>query len=125
MEARIIGPASELGVFESLEFYGQPLTREWSKIDMPDQDVEKLKANRYVELRDGKAKAGKLSTDTDVEDETIKARLDELGVEYSPKASPEALKRTLEKAEKAKAKQDEEEAEVLAEAARIQNEQAQ
>lgn len=118
IEARIIGPESELGVFGSLDFYGHSLTREWSEIDADKETRNKLAGNRYVEIRgDAKAKDG--SDEVDV----IRARLDELGVKHDGRESLKTLQGKLDKAEAAKAKQDEEEAEVLAEAARIQAEQ--
>ncbi len=132
-EARIIGPSSELGFFDTLDFFGNPLTREFSEINVSPDELRKLQANRFVEVK-GAAQSGNPFADQEAAEQaqrdadqtaSIKARLDELGVEYAPRANLKTLQGALDKAEKAKAAQDEEEAEALAEAERIQAEQAQ
>ena len=51
-EARLIGPASELGdVSEGLEFYGNTITRDWGEVDLTAEQIEKAKGNRYIELK--------------------------------------------------------------------------
>lgn len=54
MKARIIASAAEIGPFEVLTFYGQPLTRDWSGPLNVRPDVErKLRGNRFLEVKDG------------------------------------------------------------------------
>lgn len=134
MKARIIGPASELGAFESLNFFGQGLTREWSAdFKATPEVVAKLQANKYVEVKgvtasdsafdhDGDGKPGGSKPSLTAESETVKARLDELGVSYAANASSKTLKGLLEKAEAAQAKAEEEAAEAQAEADRLAEE---
>jgi hypothetical protein len=58
MKARLIGPEEELGeVYKPLDFFGHKLTKEWSDINPTPAQLEKLKANRYVELKGLPAKA--------------------------------------------------------------------
>lgn len=118
MDARIVGPEAELGdVRSGVNFYGATLTREWSKVDFNGDALAKAKANKFVELRDGKGKAAASTVPEEAEEETVKARLDELGVEFSDKDKLPALKSKLDKAERAQAKA-EEEADAAEEAAR-------
>lgn len=127
MKAKVIGPASELGQFETLNFYGHEIGREFSDINPTADVLAKLEANRFVELK-GSAKAtnapGSSQTpgpsDDEFEEGLIRERLTELGVDVAPKAKLPALQAALEKAEKAKAAQDEEDAKVIAEAEAIQ-----
>lgn len=54
MKARITASAAEIGPFETLTFYGQPLTRDWSPSLNVSADVErKLRGNRYLEVKGG------------------------------------------------------------------------
>ncbi|MBJ7410127.1 MAG: hypothetical protein JHD15_07135 [Phenylobacterium sp.] len=120
MEARIIGPEAELGdVRDGVTFYGQRLTRDWSKVDLSGEALAKAKGNQYVEVREGKAKAAQSTVDPETEETTVKARLDELGVEYGDKDKLPALKSKLDKAEKAQAKAEEEAAAAQEEADRL------
>lgn len=125
MRAKIIGPASELGQFETLNFFGHEIGREFSDIKPTADVLAKLEGNRFVELK-GSAKASPPAgntpgpSDDEVEEGLIRERLTELGVEVAPKAKLPTLQAALEKAEKAKAAQDEEDAEVIAEAEAIQ-----
>lgn len=98
MDARIIGPASELGQFETLTFYGHVLSRDWSKIDPTSGALEKLQGNRFVELRERRKPSDVAPIDTVVE---IKARLEELGVEFDAKAKKDDLAELLQQAEAA------------------------
>lgn len=100
MDARIIDPASELGDFHTLTFYGHTLSRDWSKIE-PDAGVlGKLQGNRFVELREKRKPSDEPPADTVPE---IKARLADLGVEFDPKAKKPELETLLQQAETAKA----------------------
>lgn len=124
IQARIVGPEAELGeVRAPLEIFGNPLTREFSEIEVTPEQFKKLQGNRYVELKgaapDEATPGAQERNDTDT---SIKARLDELGVEYSANASPKTLQGLLNKAEAAKARADEEEAEILAQAEEIRGE---
>lgn len=115
MEARIVGSEAELGdVKNGLDFYGQHLTREWSEVTFSPDAFKKAQTNKFIEVRgEGEkgltdpeaAKAEKLEGDQAA---TVKRRLDELGVSYRANASPDSLKASLDRAEKAKAKADEE-----------------
>jgi hypothetical protein len=123
MEARIIGPESDLGPVTTLDFYGLSLSREWSEIKPTSAQLSKLDGNRYVEIRGDHAP--KASADDDeVEEGLIRERLTELGVEVSAKAKLPALRTKLAAAETAKAAQDEEEAEAAAAADAAAAEQA-
>ena len=54
MKARIIATAAQIGPFETLTFYGQPLTRDWSGPLNVSAEVErKLRGNRFLEVNDG------------------------------------------------------------------------
>lgn len=122
MEARIIGPASELGQFDSLNFYGNSLTREFGEITVSPEQLVKLQGNRYVEIK-GQPKAQEIDVEAaegakreSDQEAAIRARLDELGVEHDGRASLKTLQGKLDAAEKAKAKADAEAADALAEA---------
>lgn len=104
MDARIIGPASELGDFHTLNFFGHELSRDWSKIDPEPAVLAKLEANRFVELREKRRASEEPPTDTLVE---IKARLSDLGVEFDGRAKKADLEQLLAQAEAAKAAEDE------------------
>ncbi len=102
MDARIIGPASELGSFETLTFFGYELSREWSKLS-PDPDpvsLRKFNGSRFIELREKRKPSEEPPVDTVAE---IKARLVELGVEFDAKAKKDELTVLLEQAEAAHA----------------------
>lgn len=103
MKARIIGAEDELGPFHTLTFFGLSLSREWSEIKATPEQVEKLQGNRFVELREGASRpkpSEAAPIDTVPE---IKARLDELGVEYDPRDKKADLAALLELAEAAHA----------------------
>lgn len=118
MEARIVGPEAELGdVRNGVSFYGQTLTRDWSKVDLSPEAQAKAQGNKYVELREGKKVQSTVPDDT--EEETVKTRLTELGVEYGEKDKLPALKSKLDKAEKARAQAEKEADEAAAEAERL------
>lgn len=102
MDARIIGPASELGPFETLTFYGHVLSKDWAKIEPTEAVLEKLKGNRFVELREGGRKKPSEEAPIDTVAE-ITARLTELGVEFDPKAKKADLAELLSQAEAAHA----------------------
>lgn len=115
MEARIIGPESELGPVTTLDFFGVTLSREWSEINPTAAQLVKLDRNRYVELRGAQAPNAS-AEDDEVEEGLIRERLAELGVDVSAKAKLPTLRTKLADAEKAKAAQDAEEAAAAAEA---------
>lgn len=105
MKARIIGDPAELGPFESLNFFGHALTREWSgNLDVTAEEARKLKGNRYVEV-----KGGPLDLDNNGEDggsltvPQLKERLTELGVEVPAGAKKAELQTLLSQAEAAHA----------------------
>lgn len=102
MDARIIGPAEELGHFDTLTFFGQTLSRDWRKIDPDGVALSKLKANRYVELREGGRSKPSETPPIDTVSE-IKARLKDLGVEFDDKAKKDELTTLLAQAEAAHA----------------------
>jgi hypothetical protein len=119
MEARIVGPEAELGdVRQGFTFHGQHLTREWGKVEFSPEALSKAQGNRFIELRDGKGGKAKAEA-VDIDEDTVKARLDELGVDYSDKDKLPALKSKLDKAEKAQAKAEAEAEEAQAEADRL------
>lgn len=106
MEARIIGTEEDLGdVRGGLSFFGNTLTRDWSDIDVSDDQLAKLKANRFVQVRGRtKSEADDQQELADAEEmRTIKGRLDELGADYGAKASLSTLRSKLDAAEKAHA----------------------
>lgn len=107
MDARIIGPASELGDFQTLDFYGHALSRDWSRIDPEPAVLGKLQGNPYVELREKRKPSEEPPADTLAE---IKARLTDLGVEFDGRAKKANLEALLEQAEAAKAAAEEDEA---------------
>lgn len=108
MDARIIGPASELGQFETLAVFGCELSRDWSKIDPSPAVLRKLQGNRYVELRERRKPTEEPPIDTLPE---IKARLTELGVEFDARGKKADLEALLELAEAARASGNEGDAE--------------
>lgn len=119
MDARIIGPDAELGdVRDGINFYGHQLTREWSKVDFDSVVLAKAQGNAFIEVREGKGKAPA----GDAEEATVKARLDELGVEYGDKDKLPALKGKLEKAEAAQAQAEQEASDAQDEADRLASE---
>lgn len=102
MDARIIGPASELGSFETLTFFGYELSREWSKLS-PDPDpvsLRKFQGSRFIELREKRKPSEEAPVDTVPE---IKGRLEELGVAFDARAKKDELAALLEQAEAAQA----------------------
>ncbi len=112
MEARIIGPASELGdARDGLNFFGNTLVRdEWTEVKVNAEQAEKLRGNRYVEVRGDKPEdvdpvKQKAEAEEDAEEANIRARLDELGVNHKPSDNKKALTAKLEKAEKADTKE--------------------
>lgn len=118
MEARIVGPEAELGdVRDGVTFYGQRLTRDWAKVNFSGEALAKAQGNQFVEVREGKT--AKSTVDAETEEATVKARLDELGVDYGEKDKLPALKSKLDKAEKAQAAAEEEAAAAQEEADRL------
>lgn len=118
LQARVIGPESDLGVFSKLNFFGNEIDRDWTDVTLTKEQIEKANGNRYIELKGHKApKPGNAEAEAaqaareaedEAEAETIRARLTELGVEPG-NANLAALRTKLDKAEKAEAKRLEEE----------------
>jgi len=101
MDARITDPAAELGPFDTLTFFGHPLSREWSKLVDPDPvALRKLKGSRFIELREKRKPSEEAPVDTVPE---IKGRLEELGVAFDVRAKKDELAALLEQAEAAQA----------------------
>lgn len=103
MKARIIASSAEIGQFETLTFYGQPLTRDWSGALNVNAEVErKLRGNRYLEVKDGGASAPPVK---DVEKltpaehrATVIAELRAMGVTFAKNAKIDVLEELLAKA---------------------------
>lgn len=107
MKARIIASAAEIGPFETLTFYGQPLTRDWSGLLRLSPEVErKLRGNRYLEVKDGATPAllppapPKTSDkQTDAERRAaVVTELTALGVPFKKSAKIDALEALLAEA---------------------------
>lgn len=126
LQARVIGPESDLGHFTTLDFFGNAIGREFADVTLTAEQVEKANGNRFIELKGHKPlKAGdveaaaveaRAEAEEGAEAETIRARLAELEVSVDGRASIKTLRTKLEAAEKAEAKRLEE-AEALAQAA--------
>lgn len=126
LQARVIGPESDLGQFSTLDFFGNSIGREFADVKLTKDQVEKANGNRFIELKGDKpAKSGDPEADAaaeaaaaeeEAEAETIRARLAELEVTVDGRASLKTLRSKLDAAEKAEAKRLEE-AERLAQAA--------
>ena len=131
LQARVIGPASELGQFESLDFFGQSLTREFADVTFTTEQVKILEDNRYVELKgkpDNQTEAEeKEDRRDDAEREVISARLVELGEKVDGRMSIGTLRSKLATAERAQAEREDAaerkaaEAQEAAEAAALAN----
>lgn len=103
MKARIIASAAEIGPFETLTFYGQPLTRDWSGALNVNAEVErKLRGNRYLEVKDGGVSAPPPKTEeqlTPAEHRAaVIAELKARGVTFSKNAKTDMLEDLLAKA---------------------------
>lgn len=120
-QARVIGPASELGHFDTLNFFGNEIGREFTDVTLTPDQLRKAEGNPYIEIKG----ADEALTDEELrkakEDEAeadkIRARLAELDVTVDGRASLKTLRGKLEAAEKAEAKRLEDEAEAARKAA--------
>lgn len=120
-QARVIGPASELGHFDTLNFFGNEIGREFTDVTLTPDQLRKAEGNPYIEIKG----ADEALTDEELrkakEDETeaekIRARLAELDVTVDGRASLKTLRGKLDAAEKAEAKRLEDEAEAARKAA--------
>ena len=120
-QARVIGPASELGHFDTLNFFGNEIGREFTDVTLTPDQLRKAEGNPYIEIKG----ADEAPTDEELrkakEDEAeadkIRARLAELDVTVDGRASLKTLRGKLDAAEKAEAKRLEDEAEAARKAA--------
>lgn len=120
-QARVIGPASELGHFDTLNFFGNEIGREFTDVTLTPDQLRKAEGNPYIEIKG----ADEALTDEELrkakedeaEAEKIRARLAELDVTVDGRASLKTLRGKLDAAEKAEAKRLEDEAEAARKAA--------
>lgn len=120
-QARVIGPASELGHFDTLSFYGNEIGREFTDVTLTPDQLRKAEGNPYIEIKgaddaltDEELRKAK---EDEAEAEKIRARLAELDVSVDGRASLKTLRGKLDAAEKAEAKRLEDEAEAARKAA--------
>lgn len=120
-QARVIGPASELGHFDTLNFFGNEIGREFTDVTLTPDQLRKAEGNPYIEIKgaddaltDEELRKAK---EDEAEEEKIRARLAELDVTVDGRASLKTLRGKLDAAEKAEAKRLEDEAEAARKAA--------
>jgi hypothetical protein len=120
-QARVIGPASELGHFDTLNFFGNEIGREFTDVTLTPDQLRKAEGNPYIEIQgaddaltDEELRKAK---EDEAEAEKIRARLAELDVTVDGRASLKTLRGKLDAAEKAEAKRLEDEAEAARKAA--------
>lgn len=120
LQARIIGPESDLGHVSTLDFFGNTLTREFSDVSLTAEQVRKAEGNRFIELkgqdRDQTPDEARQAADDEAEADLIRERLAELKVKVDGRASLTTLRSKLDAAEKAEAKRLEAEADAQAKA---------
>ena len=118
LQARVIGPETDLGHFTTLTYFGNEIGREWSPVNLTAAQIRKAEGNPYIELKGQAAKVvdQQQQSDDEIEAGLIRERLAELGVTVSQKAILPTLRAKLDEAEKAEAKRLEDEAEVQAKA---------
>lgn len=119
LQARVIGPESDLGHFESLAFFGNQIGREFSDVRLSPDQILKAEGNPYIELK-GQAptrEEQREASDDEVEEGLIRERLAELKVKVDGRASLATLRSKLDAAEKGEAKRLEDEAEAARKAA--------
>lgn len=120
-QARVIGPASELGHFDTLNFFGNEIGREFTDVTLTPDQLRKAEGNPYIEIKGADEALTDEELRKDKEDEAeaekIRARLAELDVTVDGRASLKTLRRKLDAAEKAEAKRLEDEAEAARKAA--------
>ena len=119
LQARVIGPESDLGHVDTLNFFGNQIGREFSDVKLSPEQILKAEGNPYIELK-GQAPTiaeQREASDDEVEEGLIRERLAELKVKVDGRASLTSLRSKLETAEKAEAKLLEDEAEAAAKAA--------
>lgn len=120
-QARVIGPASELGHFDTLNFFGNEIGREFTDVTLTPDQLRKAEGNPYIEIKgaddaltDEELRKAK---EDEAEADKIRARLAELAVTVDGRASLKTLRGKLDAAEKAEAKRLEDEAEAARKAA--------
>lgn len=120
-QSRVIGPASELGHFDTLNFFGNEIGREFTDVTLTPDQLRKAEGNPYIEIKgaddaltDEELRKAK---EDEAEAEKIRARLAELDVTVDGRASLKTLRGKLDAAEKAEAKRLEDEAEAARKAA--------
>lgn len=120
-QARVIGPASELGHFDTLNFFGNEIGREFTDVTLTPDQLRKAEGNPYIEIKGADEALTDEELRKDKEDEAeaekIRARLAELDVTVDGRASLKTLRGKLDAAEKAEAKRLEDEAEAARRAA--------
>ena len=122
LQARVIGPESDLGHVSTLDYFGNALTREWGDVSLTPDQVKKAEGNRFIELKGQNrtltTEEARQVADDEAEADLIRERLAELSVNVKPTEKLATLRTKLEAAEKAEAKrlEDEEAARLKAEA---------
>lgn len=113
LQARVIGPESDLGHFTTLDFFGNALTREFSDVKLTPEQVKKAEGNPYIELkgqnRTQTADEQRQAADDEAEADLIRERLAELKVTVKSTEKLATLRTKLDAAEKAEAKRLEDE----------------
>lgn len=120
-QARVIGPASELGHFDTLNFFGNEIGREFTDVTLTPDQLRKAEGNPYIEIKGADDALSdeelRKAKEDEAEADKIRARLAELDVTVDGRASLKTLRGKLEAAEKAEAKRLEDEAEAARKAA--------
>lgn len=120
-QARVIGPASELGHFDTLNFFGNEIGREFTDVTLTPDQLRKAEGNPYIEIKGADDALSdedlRKAKEDEAEAEKIRARLAELDVTVDGRASLKTLRGKLDAAEKAEAKRLEDEAEAARKAA--------
>ncbi|ANC53449.1 hypothetical protein A4249_07125 [Brevundimonas sp. GW460-12-10-14-LB2] len=120
-QARVIGPASELGHFDTLNFFGNEIGREFTDVTLTPDQLRKAEGNPYIEIKGADDALSdedlRKAKEDEAEAEKIRARLAELDMTVDGRASLKTLRGKLDAAEKAEAKRLEDEAEAARKAA--------
>jgi len=120
-QARVIGPASELGHFDTLNFFGNEIGREFTDVTLTPDQLRKAEGNPYIEIKGADDALSdeelRKAKEDEAEAEKIRARLAELDVTVDGRVSLKTLRGKLDAAEKAEAKRLEDEAEAARKAA--------
>lgn len=113
LQARVIGPETDLGHFSTLSYFGNEIGREFSDVTLTPDQIRKAEGNRFIELK-GQHRAQTVdeqrqTADDEAEVDLIRERLAELEVAVPANATLKTLRSKLEAAEKAEAKRLEDE----------------